>query len=334
MDNLAIDLACRAPIAPSVTSPFVLASGSAPPRDVPSLFPSQSTVLAHLSSAKQQELQQAVALILASVKSSHLGKLVLFGSYARGDWVDTPEYQSHFDILAVMKSSSWARKLEGKKTLQRQLKQALPTPVNLVADDVHYINRRIQQGVYFYMDMFYTDMFSRDRQRDGIVLYDSGQLPLAEPSAACLQQQISHRKQQAQADFSHWFGKAMAVKKGFELYWRERDYSEAAFQLHQLVERLYGVVLLVFGRFRPNSHDLAKLGRYTASLEPQFLSVFPQRTAEEKAAFALLQKAYVSARYQPSFRITENELAWLAERAAHLQSLTEQLCHARIASYS
>lgn len=244
---------------------------------------SSSEVLSHLSETKRQELLHAVEVILASVKSSRLCLLILFGPHARKDFTGkkeagkectdnketaTPQSQSRFDVLAVMKGSSSARKVEGKSALHQQLAREMATPVNLVADDIRYVNRRIEKGVYFYTDLV----------REGVVLYDSGKHPLAEPSvfstvsSLCLQTQKQLRKQQAQADFNHWFGKAMTFKKGFMLYFRERDYSEAAFHLHQIVERLYGAILLVFGRFESNSHDLLKLGNYTASIDPQFLS--------------------------------------------------------------
>jgi len=70
-----------------------------------------------------------------------------------------------------------------------------------------------------------------------------------------------------------------------------------------------------------------------ASIEPQFLTVFPQGAEEEKARFKLLCKAYVDARYKPSYTITQQELEWLAERVVHLQKMTEKLCQQNIANY-
>jgi len=84
---------------------------------------------------------------------------------------------------------------------------------------------------------------------------------------------------------------------------------------------------------KPAGHDLGKLGRCTAGIEPLFLRVFPQTTEEEKHRFELLRKAYINGRYNPRFRITQQDLAWLASRVSYLQDLTEQLCKAKIASY-
>ena len=109
--------------------------------------------------------------------------------------------------------------------------------------------------------------------------------------------------------------------------------SKAAFLLHQVAESLYSTVLLVFTRYKPNTHDLKKLIKRVTSVEPQFLKVFPQGTEEEKARFKLLREAYVNARYKPSYTVTQEELKWLAERVQHLQQLTETLCKKKIESF-
>ena len=72
----------------------------------------------------------------------------------------------------------------------------------------------------------------------------------------------------------------------------------------QVTERLYGTILLVFTRYKPGKHDLEKLGQRVSSIEPRFLTIFPRATEEERGGFKLLRKAYVDARYKPSYIIT------------------------------
>ena len=50
--------------------------------------------------------------------------------------------------------------------------------------------------------------------------------------------------------------------------------------------------------------------------------------------FKLLRKAYVDARYKPSYTITEDQLEWLAGRVTQLKELTETLCREKIDSFS
>jgi len=72
--------------------------------------------LDHLPAAKQRELAHVVRVLFeefaeataratqAWKKKGRILKVVLYGSYARGDWVDDPigGYQSDYDILVVV----------------------------------------------------------------------------------------------------------------------------------------------------------------------------------------------------------------------------------------
>jgi HEPN domain-containing protein len=108
---------------------------------------------------------------------------------------------------------------------------------------------------------------------------------------------------------------------------------EAVFLLHQMTERLFAAILLVFTRYKPSTHDLSKLLKRVASIEPRFLEVFPRGTEEQRQRFKLLRSAYVDARYKPSYSISREQLAWLAERVERLQAMTEKFCRAKIDSF-
>ncbi|TBR44217.1 hypothetical protein CBF23_002510 [Marinomonas agarivorans] len=123
-----------------------------------------------------------------------------------------------------------------KKLLIFTVFYEVKTPVYLIAEDIHCVNRSISKSQSFYTDMV----------RESIVLYGSGEYQLADPVVLPLAeraQKMAERRRVAEADFQHWFGKAMILKKGFALHFQEGDYSEAAFILHQIVERLCGAVI-------------------------------------------------------------------------------------------
>jgi len=67
-------------------------------------------------------------------------------------------------------------------------------------------------------------------------------------------------------------------------------------------------------------------------LEPSLQQVWPRQTRFEKRCYALLRDAYVKARYSRSYRITSEQLEWIAERVALLQDLVRRACEARIES--
>lgn len=74
------------------------------------------TDIDHLPGQKQQELQVAVRMLFEEFsaaignttapwkKQGRILKVILYGSYARGDWVDDPVggYKSDYDLLVVV----------------------------------------------------------------------------------------------------------------------------------------------------------------------------------------------------------------------------------------
>jgi predicted nucleotidyltransferase/HEPN domain-containing protein len=282
------------------------------------------TTLDHLPKHKQLELQRVIDIIQEEID---LEMLILFGSYARGDWVEDLDqetlqyrYQSDFDLLVVTETTRQADRVEQNNKLSRRLAKTIHrTPISLIAEDIQFINRRLRKSQYFYIDIL----------REGILLYDSGKFQLAEPIVITSKE----RKKLAEEDFEYWFNNACEYFLDFQAPYNRGNYNNAAFLLHQVTERLYGTILLVFTRYKPSTHDIEKLCQRVSSLEPRFLTIFPRSTDEEKEMFKLLRKAYVDARYKPSYTITKEQLDWLAERVQELQALTEKLCKDKIASY-
>ncbi len=282
------------------------------------------TTLDHLPEQKQQELQRVTEIVREEID---LEMLILFGSYARGDWVEDldPEtlqyrYQSDFDLLVVTETPRQADRIEQNNQLSRRLAKSIHrTPVSLIAEDIQFINRRLRKSQYFYIDI----------KREGIMLYDSGKFQLAEP----IEISTKERKKLAENDFLYWTNNANEFIDDCLTNVEKNRFNKAAFYLHQATESFYAAILLVFTRYKPSTHDLEKLSQRVSSIEPRFLTIFPRSTEEEKENFKLLRKAYVDARYKPSYTITKEQLDWLTERVQELRSLTEKLCKEKIASY-
>ncbi len=281
------------------------------------------TSLEHLPDNKQAEILRAVEIIRAKARPS---MIILFGSYARGDWVEELtedgghfQYQSDYDFLVVMENEGWARKVETDDKLDNELSRAVKTPVSLIAEDIQFINRRLKKAQYFYIDI----------KHEGILLFDNERFQLETPKELSSQERADLAKQ----DFEYWFTSAIEMFETFEFNLNRKKYSLAAFELHQTTERLISAILLVFTRYKPKTHDLKKLLSLVGGIESEFLKIFPKGTEHERACFTILRKAYVDARYNPNYRATEAQLLWLAERVKQLQELTEKLCQKKIASF-
>jgi len=282
------------------------------------------TSLEGLPKRKRDELQHAVEIIRKEVNPE---MIILFGSYARGDWVEEygPDkyhfkYQSDFDIYALVKNKKLARKISRWKKLRDILRREISTPIQLLADNIGYFNHCLQSGQYFYIDI----------KNEGILLYDSKQFQLEEAKPLS----IEARGKKAERSFKYWYKSASNYLTQFQYALNDGNYLNAAFELHQAVERFYSTILLVFTDYRPKIHDVEDLGKRVSSQDPIFLTVFPRTSEEEQKRFELLRKAYLDSRYNmENYEITKDELEWLAEQVKKLQALTEEACKKKIESF-
>lgn len=276
------------------------------------------TSLEKLPKDKQEELHRVVEIIREEFKPE---MIILFGSHARGNWVEDAyigedgnyyKYRSDFDIYVLMHNHDDARKVNRRKSLRDKLRAEIRTPVQIISDSLHYFNSCLKEGRYFFTDI----------KEEGILLYDSGKIKLAEPLKLTIEQRIK----MAEEYFQQWFDSANEFLISFQNAFDRQSYVHAAFQLHQAVERYYSTVLLVLTNYKPKGHDIDEYGILAASQEPVFNTIFPRETQEQEHRFELLRKAYVEARYEKNYTITKDELEWLAERVKKLQALTKEVC--------
>jgi HEPN domain-containing protein/predicted nucleotidyltransferase len=287
--------------------------------------------LPKLPERKYYELHLVREIILR--EAPRTGMLILFGSYARGGWVEDKyvkdhtvyEYKSDFDILALVAKGGDARcyplhKIE--KLIGAEPK--IRTPVSLIVHTLEEFNEKIRRAEYFFCDV----------KKEGAILHDSGKFKLTRLPGKI---SMSVRYEKALDDYKKWFKYAIMFFENFrsnrQSAQNDADYLNiSAFNLHQATEHAYTALILCFTGYKPKLHDLEKLGKQAVSLNPEFLVVFPNKTAEEKRLFDLLKRAYVEARYERNYKITAEELDWLGERVKKLHTLTERICSEKLAA--
>jgi HEPN domain-containing protein/predicted nucleotidyltransferase len=284
------------------------------------------TSLRNLPKRKQDELRIVTDMIRQVVG---VDKIILFGSYARGDWVEELgtngyyKYQSDFDLLVIVDEKKLARKLDKWDRMEDNiLRSALvKTPVCIITHNIQYVNEMLRQGQYFFSDI----------SKEGILIYDSKKSELVKVKK---KKSPEERQKKARKDFENWYKSANDFYEHFQYAFKRKKYKMAAFQLHQAVERYYSAILLVFTTYRPKLHDIKKLGKLAAAHDPKLITVFPKGTDEEIRLFNLLKSAYVDSRYDENYSITREELEWLAKRVSKLQKLTASICKKRIRSFT
>jgi predicted nucleotidyltransferase len=148
------------------------------------------TDLDHLPHGKQRELARVIETLFEEFtdamkgasspkkKEGRILKIVLFGSYARGTWVDEPHtakgYLSDYDLLIVVNQQSvvdfatyWYR---AEDRIMRDA--GIKTPVNFIVHTMDEVNSALSEGQYFFTDII----------KEGIELYDlKGSTPFITP---------------------------------------------------------------------------------------------------------------------------------------------------------
>lgn len=298
------------------------------------------TSLDHLPPAKQRELERVVRILFEEFgdataiatsewkKQARILKVILYGSYARGGWVDEPHtakgYQSDFDLLVIVNHEKLTDRVEFWATAEDRLNRELAitktlhTPVNFIVHTLQEVNDGLAQGRYFFMDI----------ARDGLALYQSDETDLPEPKPKTPDQALA----MAREYFDEWLPSASGNLDTARYVQREGRLKEAAFNLHQATERYYHCVLLVCTFYTPHVHNLGFLRTQAERLDPRLIDVWPRRTKNERAMFEKLKEAYVKARYSKHYRISEEELAWLGERVEALGRVVQVICEAHVAA--
>lgn len=286
-----------------------------------------NTSLTHLPEHKQAELKAIVSALIP--KYGEIEMIILFGSYAWGSWVEdkytergnTYEYKSDYDLLVVLSDEKKANADSFVQAVSAKLEALkLDTPAHPIFHGIDFVNAALSDGNYFFADI----------KREGIQLFNTSRYQLAE------KREFSPVEAQAkaQADFDHWFESANDFLQGFKDFFARDRYNKAAFELHQAAERYYGTIQLVFNGYKPKTHDLDILGGMAKASNIEFGKVFPKGDLQERMRFTALKKAYVDARYKADYKITKEDLTWLAERVQILRNLTEQICKEKIASFT
>lgn len=284
-----------------------------------------------LPKCTQEELTVLLDLVCKSIGNCQM--VILFGSYARGNYVlwDTniefgvhTSYQSDYDILLVVTGQTKyvERKLNRITNQYHDLfagrRHAFP---QFVVEHINTVNRNLEISQYFFTDIV----------KEGIMLYNSGKHELAKP------RKLSFREIRdiAQNEFDKLFPYACDFLTGVKDYFILKEkYNLSAFMLHQSCEKLYNTILMVFTNYRPKSHRLQDLGGMVKRFSMELVTVFPQNTDDEKECFDLLCRAYIEARYNKDYKITREQLEYLISRLEILKEMTERLCKEKIAEYN
>jgi predicted nucleotidyltransferase/HEPN domain-containing protein len=294
--------------------------------------------LDHLPANKQRELAHVVRVLFEEFEASlalatqprkkrgRILKVILYGSYARGDWVDDPVggYTSDYDILVIVNDpkltdpvETWSA-ADDRLTRDLTINEVLSAPVSFIVHDLGDVNDQLTRGRPFFVDIV----------AQGIALYEADGFELATPRVLPPEE----ARAEAQKHFDRWFESGADFLRLAQLAAGEGMPSKAAFLLHQAAEQLYHCTLLTLTLYSPKSHRLNFLRSAAEQIAPALIQAWPRADRFSRRCFELLRQAYVNARYSPHYEIGADELQWLAERVSILQALVEAVCKERLGS--
>lgn len=281
----------------------------------------------HLPEKKQAEIYEILDIIVSAVKPE---KVILFGSHARGDWVEDMyvehgaifTYMSDYDFLIIINKVD-QKEHEIISKIINNTSNRYRNIVSPIVHDIDYVNYGLEHGQYFFSDII----------KEGILIYDTKQFEFAEVKLLDQREQ----REEAKLYYNEWCESGvrmlahtkasfeLAVNKGFVL-------NEVIFFLHQTAEKLYSGVSLVFTGYKPKTHSIDEFRKYTKYISEELNRVFcyPIGNTEEERLFNILQKSYIDARYKPNYKIVKEDLAKLIQRVEVLESTVIELCKQRI----
>jgi HEPN domain-containing protein len=279
-----------------------------------------NTSIRHFSSGKQ-ELLHAILKIVR--RTANPEKIILFGLYGLSEEEagDTAQRRlsaafNSCELLVVVRRGDRRAAHDLQDAIENRCRRHLP--VTVLVHDIDYVNSRLSEGHYFFATLY----------REAILLYDAGAIPLMEPASPDLEKV----RRIAQQDFERWKKQARAFFESALFNTGKKEWKVAVFLLHQAAEHMYQAILLAFNGYKPTTHNLDKLRRYTNRFSIELALLFPCDNEEEERLFRLLLQGYVEARYNEKYTISEEEAGQLTERVGRLLSIGERICGNRFIS--
>ena len=292
----------------------------------------------HLPSVQQTELERVTHLLMTEFtqatarasqpwkKNGRILKIILFGSYARNDWVDEPEngYQSDYDLLVIVSHPDLTDIADYWYVAEERILNdpAIARPVNIIVHTLDEVNEALSRGEYFWVDI----------ARDGIVLHEGQGSALASPkplTGADAFEIASKYFCEKLGDIDVWLETAATHQNRTDDPVRYRRH--AAFNLHQATETAYACFLLVRTLYFPRSHNIKFLRSLAEASEPRLIEAWPRADRLDRRRFELLKRAYVEARYSPNYEIAPEDLLALSQSVRRLRDVVETVSLERIA---
>ncbi|WP_099364891.1 HEPN domain-containing protein [Sphingobacterium sp. 1.A.4] len=283
--------------------------------------------LAHLPLDKREQILD----ILEIIKDVALPeKVILFGSFARGDWVDdeyqeggaTYSYRSDFDFLVVLNNELKEKEYEIVSKIENRT-LGFDHDVSPIVHTIEYINKGLSSGQYFFKDII----------KEGIVLYDSNNVVFSSLEIISPENEYQLIKQY----YENWIISGSEFLEGTKILFKnaldkKSSLNQVIFNLNQSIEKFYGGILLIYTGYKPKTHKIKIYRKYSKHISQELnqLFNFPIGDSEEVRLFDILNKSYIDSRYQEGYFIDVVDLKKLIEKGERLEKVVIKLSKVKL----
>lgn len=286
------------------------------------------TGLDHLPSSVREELRHVTAILFEAFAETAKGRLsqqyragrilalLLCGPHAELAWGEV-EPGAAYHLLVVVNHPRLARSERDWRLVRDRLRSAwefgeITRPVRLTVQSLEQINNALIDGIPHFVSI----------AEKGVALYQTAGFRLPSPRRLPARE----RSVRSAAEFIHWHMRGCDFLLGAAFYRDRGNAPMAALLLHQACEDFYQCVLWSIRLHGPRTHALDDLREAAEALDVRLRGVWPRETRFERRAFGCIRRAYVEARYERSYRISSQELAWAFGRVEMLREHVVWTC--------
>lgn len=296
--------------------------------------------LDHLPVRQRREIETARDAVLAAIEEEcksarpaerrqwRVVRVVLYGSFARGDWFDdkVTGRASDIDLLVIVNRKDFKKKTRIWLGVQNRLLDdpKINSFVSLIVHTHGEVRDALLESQYFFTEIIKDGVplhIAEEFAKDGALRYALPKPEKPSPQRAYEIARDYHAEWKETAE-GHFSGGVWQKEQG--------RLKIAAFNLHQAAESAYRLVTLTAKHYAPATHDLVSLRNAAEKFDERLTAAWPDRTDEDRERFKLLNRAYTGARYDPDYVTSEEILNWQIARVEKLIQLTDKTATARV----
>lgn len=153
------------------------------------------------------------------------------------------------------------------------------------------------------------------------LLYDDRKLNLPIISSA----ELAEKKQTIREQIDRYMQKPIDFSKAAAYFLDTEPSGITIFLLQQAVELTYRGILRYLGGRDKKTHEIRALKKWVRRCAPQLCEIFPDDCEEESHLLDILEQAYLKARYEENYPVSDEECAKLFDRVLLLQQTAIKL---------